>query len=79
VEVGYRGGAVGIKDEAGCTKDLEDDGGTKNAGVTRFVEWLIWALVWRGSGGADEAVISCVGAADEIIIGMWEEATDSVG
>ena len=58
---------------------MEEDGGTKNAGVIRFVEWQVWALVWRGSGGADEAVISCVGAAVEMIIGTWEEATDSAG
>jgi hypothetical protein len=53
---------------------VEEDGGTKNAGVTRFVERLVWALVWRGSGGADdEAVISCVAPADEM------RAANSVG
>lgn len=47
---------MGIIDEIGGASDAEEgDGGAKNAGVTRFVEWLAWALVsWRGSGGADE-------------------------
>jgi hypothetical protein len=45
---------VGIIEETGGTNDAEeDDGGAKNAGVNRFVEWLAW-VSWRGSGGADE-------------------------
>lgn len=40
---------------SGANDGDEDDGGAKKAGVTRFVEWLAWALAsWRGSGGADE-------------------------
>jgi hypothetical protein len=80
VEVGWRGGAVGIIEETGGASDAEeDDGGAKNAGVTRFVEWLAWVSC-RCSGGADEPPkgggIWCDGAADWII--MWEDAVLSV-
>lgn len=75
---------MGIIDEIGGASDAEeDDGGAKNAGVTRFVEWLAWALVsWRGSGGADEPPkgggIWCDWAAEGIINGVWEAAVVSV-
>jgi hypothetical protein len=34
---------------------VDEDGGAKKAGVTRFVERLVWILVsCMGNGGADE-------------------------
>lgn len=83
VEVGWRGGAVGIMDEAGGVTDVEEGGGgAKKAGVRRFADWLACGFVsWRGSGGADEPPkgwgIWCVGVADGTISGTWEGVTVS--